>query len=132
MMTATPTFFLSYINPICPSFFIKSIFFKFSLLKKILTFALRVCSICLVLSGLVYSRPAKTNCLSATPLHILSLHLDMQQRSQKGINVASHSATRRLSTGTRAVRTTNNIVLSRIPLNKGNAIQLCSRGTEFI
>ena len=47
---SNPNFFLTYINPISPSFFIKSIFFKFSLLKKILTFALRVCSICLVLS----------------------------------------------------------------------------------
>ena len=37
-------FFLSYINPICPSFFMKSIFFKFSLLKKILNFALRIAS----------------------------------------------------------------------------------------
>ena len=33
------------IGPICPLFFIKSIFFKFSLLKKkILTFALRIAS----------------------------------------------------------------------------------------
>ena len=44
-----PKFFLSYITPIWSSFFI-----KFSLLKKILTFALRIGSICLVLSGLVY------------------------------------------------------------------------------
>ena len=53
-MTATPTFFLAYINPICPSFFIKSIFLKFSLLKEILIFALSYCSICLVLSALIY------------------------------------------------------------------------------
>jgi hypothetical protein len=36
---------------ICPSFFIKSIFLKFSFLTKILTFALRIGSICLVLYG---------------------------------------------------------------------------------
>ena len=35
------------------NFLLKYFFFKFSLLKKIITFALRVCSICLVLSDIV-------------------------------------------------------------------------------
>ena len=39
MKTATPTFFwLTYLNPICPSIFIKTIFLNFHLWKKILTF----------------------------------------------------------------------------------------------
>ena len=37
-MTATPTFFLTYINPISPSFFIKSIFFLIFTLEKNLNF----------------------------------------------------------------------------------------------
>ena len=37
-----------------PIIFYQKHFFKFSLLKNILTFALRVCSICLVLSALSY------------------------------------------------------------------------------
>ena len=37
-----------------PIIFYQKHYFKFSPLKKILTFALRVCSICLVLSGLTY------------------------------------------------------------------------------
>ena len=53
MMTATPIF-LSYIcKPYMPIIFLLKAFFKiFTFEKKILTFALRICSICLVLSGL--------------------------------------------------------------------------------
>ena len=57
--TNTKTF--QNLNKNCPlykpyvSVFIKSIFFKFSLLKKVLTFALRIGSICLVLSDLLHT-----------------------------------------------------------------------------
>ena len=53
MMTSTPNFFGLY-KPNMPLIFYQNHFLKFSLLKKILTFALRIGSICLVLSGSMY------------------------------------------------------------------------------
>ena len=50
-MTATPNFFCL-IQTIYAHHFLLTPCFKFSLLKKFLTFALRIGSICLVLSGL--------------------------------------------------------------------------------
>ena len=60
-MTASPIFFVLY-KPYMPIIFYQKHFFKFSLLKKIVTFALRIGSICLVLSGLV--RELKTQYLN--------------------------------------------------------------------
>ena len=50
MMTATPIFFVLY-KPYMPIIFYKKHFFRFLLLNKNLTFALRIGSICLVLSA---------------------------------------------------------------------------------